>query len=587
MLRSKTCGELNKTDVGATVTLAGWVHRRRDHGSLIFLDVRDRYGITQCVVNATENERAHRTASDVRNEFVVQVKGIVRERPSGTVNKNLPTGEIEVVIAEIAILNESKTPPFYVNEDSEVDELLRMKFRYVDLRRPSRQRFIEVRHEFVKYLRDFFSARGFWEVETTQLIRSDPTGARDFIVPSRYFPGKFWALPQSPQQLKQILMVGGIDRYFQIARIFRDEDPRADRIYEATQLDVEMSFPERDDVMAIGEEAYTGALERFGRKPVWRKPWPRMKYDDVMDRYGSDRPDLRFDLPLVDVTDTFRGTKFQAFRTGVDAGAVKALLIKGQADVSRKGIDVMTELAKRRGGKGLVHIGLTAEGLRSPVAKFFSDDEQKDLVRRVGASLGDLILIVADAQAHTAARALGEVRDHLGTQLDLIDDTTYRCVWVTDFPVLDRTPEGGWTFAHNPFSGVLESDVHLLDTDPGAARSKQYDMVIDGREIGGGSIRIHKRALQEKIFALMGTPKEEAAQRFGALLDALEYGAPPHGGFATGIDRSVMLLTGTANIRDTIAFAKTQTGYDPLLDAPADVDPALLEQLRLRVLPPK
>src|SRR3989441_2885007 len=314
MLRTKTCGELRAADVGARVTLAGWVHRRRDHGSVIFLDLRDRYGVTQCVVNAKERAKPHAAASEVRNEYVVQVEGAVRERPAGTANANLPTGAVEVAIEELRILNESKTPPFYVNEDSEVDELLRMKYRYIDLRRPSRSRFLEVRHEFVRYLRDFFSPRGFWEVETTQLIRSDPTGARDFVVPSRYYPGKFWALPQAPQQLKQILMVAGVDKYFQIARCFRDEDPRADRVYELTQLDVELSFVEREDVLAIVEECYTGALGRFGRKPVWKTPWPRIAYDEAMERYGSDRPDLRFEPELPDVTDVFRQTPLAVFR---------------------------------------------------------------------------------------------------------------------------------------------------------------------------------------------------------------------------------------------------------------------------------
>ncbi len=588
MLRTKTCGELRASDVGEPVTLAGWVHRRRDHGSLIFLDLRDRYGITQCVVNATERPEGHAAASETRAEYVVQVVGSVRERPVGTANPNLATGAIEVAIAELRTLNESKTPPFYVNEDTEVDELLRMKYRYLDLRRPSRNRFLDLRHEFVRYLRDYFSARGFWEVETTNLIRSDPTGARDFVVPSRYYPGKFWALPQSPQQLKQILMVAGIDKYFQIARAYRDEDPRADRVYEHTQLDVEMSFVESNDVMTLLEECYTGAFERFGRKPIAQIPWPRMRYDDAMERFGSDRPDLRFGLELQDVSDVFRTTKFGVLRAALDdGGAVKALLIHGQADVSRKGIEHMTELAKRRGAKGLVHLSIFAEGMRSPVAKYLSEDEQKTLARRAGASVGDLILLLADARKHTADRALGEVREHLGTQLALIDDSTYQMLWITDFPLLERTPEGGWTFSHNPFCGPPESDVPLLDSDPGAARSKQYDLVIDGAEAGGGSVRIHQRWLQEKVFELMGTSREEAAVRYRALLDALEYGAPPHGGIACGIDRAVMLLTGTDNIRDTIAFPKTQTGYDPLLDAPADLDAQQLAELHLRVVPPR
>ncbi len=587
MLRTKTCGELRAGDVGTRVTLAGWVHRRRDHGSLIFLDLRDRYGVTQCVVNATERPEAHAAAGEVRAEYVVQVRGTVRERPSGTANPKLPTGAIEVVTLELRTLNKSKTPPFYVNEDTEVDELLRLKYRYLDLRRPSRSRFLELRHEFVRYLRDFFSERGFWEIETTQLIRSDPTGARDFVVPSRYYPGKFWALPQAPQQLKQILMVAGLDKYFQIARCFRDEDPRADRVYELTQLDVEMSFVEGEDVLALVEECYTGALERFGRKPVWRKPWPRLRYDDALERYGSDRPDLRFAMELTDVSDVFRDTKFAVLRQALEeGGAVKALVIPGKADVTRKEVDDLVALAKRRGAKGLVHLGVFAEGVRSPVAKFLSEDEQRAAVERVGAKVGDLVALVADSR-QVAARSLGEVREHMGRTLGIADDGAYRCVWVTEFPVLERTPEGGWTFAHNPFIDVLERDADLLDADPGAARSKQYDLVIDGEEIGGGGIRIHRRERQEQILGLMGISREDAAARFGALLDALEYGAPPHGGIATGVDRTVMALAGTSNIRDTVAFPKTQTGYDPMLDAPAPLVAEQLAELHLTIAPPQ
>src|SRR3989442_10828496 len=376
MLRTKTCGELRAADVGARVTLAGWVHRRRDHGSVIFLDLRDRYGVTQCVVNAKERAKPYAAASEVRIEYVVQVEGAVRERPAGTANANLPTGAVEVAIEELRILNESKTPPFYVNEDSEVDELLQMKYRYIDLRRPSRSRFLEVRHEFVRYLRDFFSPRGFWEVETTQMIRSDPTGARDFVVPSRYFPGKFWALPQAPQMLKQLLMVGGIDKYVQIARIFRDEDPRADRIYEATQLDLEMSFAEPGDVMDVVEACYTAVFERFAKKPLRTKPLPRMTYDEAMRRYGTDRPDTRFAMELVDLTDALRGTGFGVFKDAIaSGGAVRAVVVPGRADASRKDVDGWTAVAKTLGAKGLVSFAFAGTEARSPVAKFFSADE--------------------------------------------------------------------------------------------------------------------------------------------------------------------------------------------------------------------
>ncbi len=588
MLRTRTCGELRKEHVGGDVTLAGWVHRRRDHGSLIFLDLRDRYGLTQVVVSAKENARAHAAASELRNEYVVQVRGRVRERPAGTANPGLPTGDVEVVVDELRVLNPSKTPPFEVSDETEPEEMLRMRYRYLDLRRPSKRRYLEVRHAFVQYLREFFFARGFVEVETTNMIRSDPTGARDFIVPSRYFPGKFWALPQSPQQLKQILMVAGLDRYFQIARAYRDEDPRADRMYEHTQLDIEMSFVEREDVMSLVEECYTAALERFGRKKVARKPWPRVRYDDAMARYGTDRPNLSFDAPLADVSDAFRATAFAVFKEALArGGVVKAVVAPGKADASRKDVDDLTALVKDKGAKGLVHLGVFADGVRSPVGKFLSAEEQRAAVARTGAKTGDLVLLVADRR-EIADRSLGALRGRLGEWLGLADDSAYQCLWVVDFPMVEPTPDGKWTFTHNPFCGPLtEEDERLLFTDPAKARSQQYDMVIDGYEAGGGSIRIHKRRVQERVFELMGTPREGAAVQYRAILDALDYGAPPHGGVAAGIDRGVMLLTGTTNIRDTVAFPKTQTGLDPLLDAPAEVDAALLEELRLRVLPPK
>src|SRR5882762_8777327 len=585
MLRTHTCGEARPSLAGKEITLAGWVHTRRDHGELTFIDLRDRYGITQVVAHAKENPVAHKALGKARNEWVLRVRGTVRPRPEGTKNPKLPTGDVEVAAAEIEVLNESKTPPFYVNEETPVDENLRRKYRYVDLRRERSREIIRLRHEVTNFIRNFFVERDYWEIETTMMIRSDPTGARDFIVPSRYYPGKFWALPQSPQQLKQILMVGGIDKYVQIARCFRDEDPRADRIYELTQLDVEMSFAEPDDVMSVIEACYTAVFEKFAKKPLRAKPFPRMTYDDAMRRYGTDRPDTRFAMEVVDLTEILRGTSFGVFRDAIaEGGAVRAIVARGKADASRKDVEAWTDVAKTRGAKGLVSFGFAGSEVRSPVAKFFSADELSRLRQASGAEVGDLVLAVA-GEYRVASRSIGEVRRQLGEQLGLIDASAHHMMWIHRFPMFERTPEGTWTFSHNPFAGPLTTeDAKLLDTDPGKAVSSQYDLVVDGNELGGGSIRIHNRAMQERAFEVLGISKDEAAVRFGALLDALEYGAPPEGGIATGMDRTVMILAGLSNARETIAFPKTQTGYDPLLDAPAAADPKLLEELGLRVI---
>ncbi len=587
MLRTHTCGEVRIGDAGTEVTLAGWVHRRRDHGDLTFIDLRDRYGLTQVVASAKEGTVAHEALTRARSEWVLRVRGTVRERPGTTKNPKLATGDVEIVATEIEVLNESKTPPFYVNEETPVDEGLRWKYRYVDLRRERSRELIRLRHEVTNFIRTFFVERGFWEIETTMMIRSDPTGARDFVVPSRYYPGKFWALPQSPQQLKQILMVAGVDRYVQIARCFRDEDPRADRVYELTQLDVEMSFVEPDDVMSIAEDCYTQVFGRFGRKPLARTPWPRLTYAEAIRRFGIDRPDTRFGMELVDLTGIFVGTGFKAFGDAIARGGlVRGIVIPGKADASRKDIDAWQEVAKKKGAKGLATFALAGSEIRSPVAKFLTAAELSGLRQTAGAKDGDLIAAVAD-EYELASEALGALRSHLGAALGLIDESAHHALWVVEFPLVKRTPEGGWTFSHNPFCGPLtDADLALLDSEPAKARSKQYDLVVDGHELGGGSVRIHQRAVQERIFELMGTSKEAAATRFGALLDALEHGAPPHGGIATGMDRTVMTLAGTENIREVIAFPKTQTGVDPLLDTPATLDEALLKELGLRVIPP-
>ena len=587
MLRTHTCGELSPAQSGKTVTLAGWVHRRRDLGGLTFIDLRDRYGITQIV--AKSGERAHDALGAVRNEWVIRVTGTVRERSKETANPKLATGGIEVGATAVEVLNEAKTPPFYVNEETPVEETLRWKYRYIDLRREGSKELMRLRHEVVAFIRRYLTERGFWEIETPTMIRSDPTGARDFVVPSRYYPGKFWALPQSPQQHKQILMVAGIDKYFQIAHCYRDEDPRADRVYEHTQLDLEMSFVEREDVMSTLEALYTEIFKTFARKPLAKTPVPRMTYDEAIRRYGIDRPDLRFAMELVDLTDALRGTSFNAFRSAIDAGGtVRGLIVPGKADATRSEIDGWQTLAKTKGAKGLASFAFAGAEVRSPVAKFLTPAELAALRATSKAKDGDLLLVVAGT--YHVDVSLGVLRERLGPELGLADTAKHYALWVTDFPLVERTPEGGWTFTHNPFCAPLtKEDLELLDTEPEKAKSMQYDFTVDGKEIFGGSVRIFQRAVQERVFKQMGVSKEDAAVRFGALLDALEYGAPPSGGVGAGIDRLCMSLAGTENIREVQSFPKTQTGYDPLLDAPAPLDAKLLEELGLRVVvkPPK
>ncbi len=590
MLRTHTCGEVRAEHSGSEVTLCGWVHRRRDHGDLTFIDLRDRYGLTQVVASAKDAGSAHAALKDVRSEWVLKIRGSVRARPEGTRNANLSTGDVELVADHVEVLNEAKTPPFYVNEETPVDETLRWKYRYIDLRRERSREMLRLRHEVVAFIRSYFTERSFWEVETTNLIRGDPTGARDFVVPSRYYPGKFWALPQSPQQLKQILMYGGIDKYFQIARAYRDEDPRADRVTEHTQLDVEMTFVEREDVMALIEDLYTRIVERFSPKPLMQKPWPRLTFAEAMRRFGSDKPDLRFGLELVDLGAAFPNTGFAVVRDVLaKGGAVRGVVLGGKADASRKDIDGWTDIVKGRGAKGLLSFAFAGSEVRSPVAKFLTAEELALVRSASGAQDGDLVLAVADAPRH-ASEAVGTLRQHLGETLGLIDTSRHSAVFIHEFPLLERKPDGGWTFSHNPFSGPLTpAEMELLETDPERARSSQYDFALDGRETAGGSVRLYQRPMQERIFQQMGISKEDAQQRFGAILDALEYGAPPTGGFAGGIERICMTLAGTENIREVQAFPKTQTGYDPLFDSPAALTPAEIEDLGLRVVakPPK
>jgi aspartyl-tRNA synthetase len=606
--RSHTCGELRATDAGARATLAGWVHRRRDHGQLIFLDLRDRYGLTQVVVDAADGPDAHAQASRCRSEFVVTVGGTVARRLEGTENARLPTGEIELRADELTILNEAETPPFYINEpDAPVEESLRLRHRYLDIRRAPMLERLLLRSALVDAIRDVHHAHGFVEVETPLLIKSTPEGARDFIVPSRLQPGSIYALPQSPQQLKQILMVAGLDRYFQIARCFRDEDLRGDRQPEFTQLDLEMSFVDEDAVMHFVE---TMAIEVSRRvtpdRPIRDEPFPRLTFDEAMERYGSDKPDVRFGLELVDIGPALvdaNGAPASGFRvfdeTLSDGGRVKAIVVPGMSGASRRRIDELTEIARRAGARGLVHLACEAHGdLAGPIVKFLPDDVQLAIVERTGSSAGDLILIVAD-RSEVANGVLGRLRLEVGQQEGLVDPAGLSYVWVHRFPMYQWDPEARrWDATHNPFSGVVPEDAALLTTtsgdlerrspdDPaGRARAMQYDLALNGWELGGGSVRIWRRDLLERSFALQGHDQAAARAKFGAILEAFEYGAPPHGGIALGIDRWAAILTGQSNIREVMAFPKTQSGTDLMLDAPSPADPAQLAELALRFEPP-
>jgi aspartyl-tRNA synthetase len=581
-----TCGSLRAGHASTGVVLRGWVNRRRDLGGLIFIDLRDRFGITQVVFNPQIAPNAHEQANRLRNEYVIEVSGTVRIRPEGTANPKMATGEVELEAHQLTVLNEAKTPPFYINEEVDVDESLRLKYRYLDLRRPKMQHNVIMRHRIVKFMRDYLDERGFVEVETPLLIKSTPEGARDFLVPSSGLPGNFYALPQSPQQLKQLLMIAGLDRYFQIARCFRDEAQRADRQPEFTQLDLEMSFVSEEDIMSLMEELYTEITERYSDKTIQQKPFPRLTYAEAMDRFGSDRPDLRFGLELQNVSDALRGTGFKAF-AGVleNGGEVKAIVVPGCAGYTRREIDEVTELAKRAGAKGLATIALTEDGVKSPIAKFLSEDETAALTTGTGATTGDLVLLVADQPA-IVAKTLSALREEFGQRLNLADPNVLAYCWVHEFPLLEWDEEGNrWDATHNPFSGYLEEDAHLLDSEPQKVRAKQYDLVGNGHELGGGSVRIYNREHQERIFELMGHRREDLHERFGALLDALEYGAPPHGGIAMGIDRFVMVLADEESIRDVIAFPKNQRGIDLMFEAPAPVEEAQLEELGLEVRP--
>jgi aspartyl-tRNA synthetase len=586
--RTHTCGELRASHVGERVTLAGWVHRRRDHGHLAFFDLRDRHGITQVVTNAEDAADAHAAADPARNEWVVQIEGVVRERPAGTANAELSTGEIEVAVDRFTVLNPSKVPPFYINEEQPgLDEGLRLKHRYLDLRRPPMQGRMLMRSRLASSIRRALEDEGFAEIETPTLIRSTPEGARDFVVPSRLRPGEFYALPQSPQMLKQLIMVAGYDRYYQLAHAYRDEDLRGDRQPEHTQVDIEMSFVTEEDVISTVERVVTRVAEEvLPERPILQKPFPRLSYAEAMDRYGSDKPDIRFGMELASLNEVVAGVDFRVFSEPIAAGgAVSGIVAAGCADYSRKQLDELTDLAKRHGAKGLVHLGVQADGsLHGPAAKFLEGREM-GLLTALGASAGDLVLIVADADRHAAAEALGHVRVEMGDRLNLRDPGVLGYVWVHDFPMYTWDDDGQrWDATHNPFSAPVPEDIPLLDSDPGRARAQQYDLALNGWEAGGGSVRIHQRELLEKSFALMGHTVEGMRDQFGALLDALEYGAPPHGGIAIGLDRWAALYAEVDNIREVMAFPKTQSGADLMMDAPSPIAPEQLVELRLRVV---
>ena len=590
--RSHTCGELRAFHVGERVTLAGWVHRRRDHGHLTFLDLRDRYGITQVVTNADDAAEAHAAAEPARNEWVVQVEGVVRHRPEGTTNAELATGEIEVAVDTFAVLNPSKVPPFYVNEEQPgLDESLRMKHRYLDLRRPSLQARILLRARLAGAVRRQLEGAGFVEIETPTLIRSTPEGARDFVVPSRLQPGTFYALPQSPQILKQLLMVAGYDRYYQLARAYRDEDFRADRGPEHTQIDIEMSFVSTEDIMAT-VEAMVAAVSRevLPERPILEAPFPRLTYDEALHRYGSDKPDIRFGMELVELNAALAGIELRVLAEPLaSGGAIYAIRAPGCGRYSRSELDDLTAMAVRHGAKGLVHLSLADDGvLHGPAAKFLTEAHASAVRAATGAEPGDLLLVVADPDRVTAAESLGRLRLEMGERLGMRDPGVLGYVWVTDFPMFKWDAEGKrWDATHNPFSAPRWEEVDGMEADPGAVRAQQYDLALNGWELGGGSVRINRREILERAMALMGHTPEGMQDQFGALLDALEFGAPPHGGIAIGLDRWSALLAGVDNIREVMAFPKTQSGNDLMLGAPSPISAAQLEELGLRIVRPK
>ncbi len=581
--RTHDCYSITEESLESEVTLMGWVHRRRDHGGLIFVDLRDREGITQVVFAPEVNAKAHEKAHSLRSEYVIAVQGKVRRRPEGMENPKIKTGMVEVACEDLRILNTSKTPPFPLDEEKEVSENVRLKYRYIDLRRPVMLENLKLRHNVCQAMRRYLSGEGFFEIETPMLTRSTPEGARDYLVPSRVNPGKFYALPQSPQLYKQILMISGMEKYFQIVRCFRDEDLRADRQPEFTQLDMEMSFVKEEDVIKL-IEGLMGHIFKETLGLQVKTPFKRLTYHEAMERFGTDRPDMRFGLELMDITDIAAGCGLKVFNTvAATGGVVKAINAKGMADLSRKDLDVLTEFAQSLGAKGLAWVKIKEDSSwQSPIAKFFSADEQKAIMERLLAEPGDILFFGAD-QKSTVFKVLGELRLELARKRGLIDENEFNFVWITQFPLLEfDEDEGRFKALHHPFTAPMPEDLDRLETDPASVRSRAYDLVLNGIEIGGGSIRIHQEKIQKKVFKALNIPDEEAEEKFGFLLEALTYGAPPHGGIAFGLDRLVMLMAGRSTIRDVIAFPKTQKAQCLMARAPAEVSMAQLAELYLK-----
>ncbi|KFZ43927.1 aspartate--tRNA ligase [Anoxybacillus flavithermus] len=582
--RTHYCGEVTDTSIGQTVRLKGWVQKRRDLGGLIFIDLRDRTGIVQIVFSPDVSKEALQVAEMIRSEYVLDVKGTVVQREAGQVNPNLPTGTVEVHATHVTILSEAKTPPFPISDKTDVSEDVRLKYRYLDLRRPVMFQTFQMRHQVTKAIRDFLDEEGFLEVETPILTKSTPEGARDYLVPSRVHPGEFYALPQSPQIFKQLLMVAGFERYYQIARCFRDEDLRADRQPEFTQVDIETSFMSQDDILAMIERMMARVM-KVAKGIDISIPFPRMSYDEAIARYGSDKPDTRFGLELIDLSEQVKDCGFKVFASAVqNGGQVKAINVKGAADkYSRKDIDALTEYVARYGAKGLAWLKVEADGLKGPIAKFFTEDEQKQMMQTLEAETADLLLFVADKKS-VVADALGALRLKLGKDLQLIDESAFHFLWITDWPLFEYDEEEGRYYAaHHPFTMPVREDVPKFETDPASIRAQAYDLVLNGYELGGGSLRIFERDIQEKMFKTLGFTEEQAREQFGFLLEAFEYGTPPHGGIALGLDRLVMLLAGRSNLRDTIAFPKTASASCLLTEAPSAVSEEQLEELHLRI----
>ena len=595
MLKSHGCGELRAEHAGEQVTLAGWVHRRRDHGGLIFIDLRDSTGLVQVVFHPEQAPAAAAVAAEVRNEFVLRLTGQVMARRAGTENTELPTGVIEVLASSATVLNAAETPPFPVNQETNVDELTRLRYRYLDLRRERMAGNLRLRHRVVKLMRDFMDERGFIEVETPVLNLATPEGARDYLVPSRVHPGSFYALPQSPQQWKQLLMVGGVDKYFQIARCYRDEDLRADRQPEFTQLDVEMAFVEEDDILDLTEALYHRLAEEV--RPEWTIPaqFPRFTYGEVMERYGSDKPDMRYGLELHDLTDLVRTSEFRVFTQAIEAGGrIRGLAVPGAADVPRRGLDEYVDLARAAGASGLVWFqfagegpldGLAAEDVKSPAARFFTPEQAAGLGEAMGAKRGDLLLIAAGPDALTS-KVLDVLRRTVAEQRGLADASTLAFLFVTQFPAFEwDADEEKWSAVHHLFTSPFTDDLGILESDPGSVRSHAYDLVCNGQEIGSGSIRIHSREVQLAVLRTLGLSLEEAKLKFGHMLEAFSYGAPPHGGIAPGIDRTVALFAGERDIREVIAFPKTKSAGDPMTGAPAPVSNRQLRDVHILLSP--